>query len=173
MRILPALLAATILSSPALADTYWPGPGDIVTPHATGLHLNSADGTSRDGLPFGTPFHTTMHTLVAIFGHEVAVGFPQECGEGPLVSAAFQGQIGLMFQEDRLAGWILIDDDALSTATGLHVGSPRSALVAEGPISYFDSGIGTEFGAGDLFGLMSEAGDAVQGIWSGATCIFR
>lgn len=173
MRSVAALLTVLALAQPALADTYWPGPGDIVTPHATGLNLSSADGTSREGMPFGSPFHGTMHTLVSIFGHDVSVAFPQECGEGPLVSVHIPGQINLMYQEDRLAGWMLIDDSALRTTTGLGVGSPRAALAAEGAVDFYESGIGTEFGAGDLFGLISEDGASVQGIWSGATCIFR
>lgn len=173
MRIILASLAAAMISAPVLADTYWPSPDDIVTPSATGLHLSGADGTARVDLPFGSPFHSTMHTLVSIFGHDVSIGFPQECGEGPLVSVSIPGQIDLMFQDDRLAGWMLIDDSVLRTPTGLAVGSPSPALTREGAVSFYDSGIGTEFGAGDLFGLMSEDGDTVQAIWSGATCIFR
>lgn len=173
MRLTIVLLTATAVVTPTFADTYWPGPGDLVTPHATGLHLTSREGTSREGMPFGSSFHSTMHTLVAIFGHDVSVGFPQECGEGPLVSVDIPGQINLMFQEDRLAGWMLIDDSSLQTAAGLRVGSARAALVNEGTVNYFESGLGTEFSAGDLFGLLSEDGETVQGIWSGATCIFR
>ncbi|MBY4893155.1 hypothetical protein KUL25_10300 [Rhodobacteraceae bacterium N5(2021)] len=173
MRIVLPFLTVLALALPGRADTYWPGPGDIVTPHAGGLDLSSADGMAREGMPFGSSFHETMHTLVPIFGHDVSVAFPQECGEGPLVSVHIPGQINLMFQEDQLAGWMLIDDSALRTATGLHVGAPRMALADEGAVSCTETGIGTEFGAGDLFGLLSEDGTTIQGIWSGATCIFR
>lgn len=173
MRILSALTLIAAMASAASADTYWPSPTDVVTAHATGLHVTSADGTARDGLPFGQSFSATMHTLVQIFGHDVSIGFPQECGEGPMVSAGFPGQINLMFQDDRLAGWMLIDDSTVRTTTGLSVGSPRAALAGEGPVSLYESGIGTEFGAGDLFGLLSETGATVQGVWAGATCIFR
>lgn len=173
MRAFAPFALIVALAQPAMADTYWPGPGDIVTPDATGLHLSSADGTARDGMPFGSSFHSTMHTLVAIYGHDVSVGFPQECGEGPMVSVSIPGQIDLMFQDDRLAGWMLIDDGALRTPTGLGVGSPRGALAIEGAVSFYETGIGTEFGAGDLFGLLSEGGEAVRAVWSGAACIFR
>ncbi|ABD56279.1 hypothetical protein [Jannaschia sp. CCS1] len=173
MRFLITLLAAATLTAPAQADTHWPGPGDIVTPHATGLHLSSADGTSREGMPFGSPFQAIMHTLVSIFGHEVSVGFPQDCGEGPMVSVDIPGQINLMFQDDRLAGWMLIDESALRTTMGLAVGSARADLAMEGAVNFFETGIGTEFSAGPLFGLLSDDSETVQGIWSGATCIFR
>ncbi|GAB5448278.1 hypothetical protein [Gymnodinialimonas sp.] len=173
MRILSTILVLAAMAQAALADTYWPGPDDIVTPHATGLHLTSADGTLREGLPFGTPFHTTMHTLVAIFGHDLTVAFPQECGAGPLVSVHVPGRINLVFQEDQLAGWMMIGDSSLRTGSGLGIGSPRAALATEGAVEFYDGSIGTEFGAGDLFGLLSEDGARVLGIWSGATCIFR
>lgn len=176
MRILAAIALATTLvtlAAPAWANNHWPRPDDIVTPHATGLHLSRADGTAQTGLPFGSPFQSTMHTLVSIMGHDVSVGFPQECGEGPMVSVHIPGQIDLMFQEDHLAGWMLINDGTLRTTTGLGIGSPREALAAEGSVGFFESGIGTEFAAGDLFGLMSEDGSSVQAVWSGATCIFR
>lgn len=166
-----ALIAA--LALPAHADSYRPGTGDIVAPDARGLALTNPDDTARDHMPFGTPFHVTMHTLVSIFGHDVSVGFPQECGEGPLVSVRIPGQIDLMFQNDLLAGWMLINDAALRTPSGLGVGSPRAALTGEGSVDFVDSGIGTEFSAGELFGLMSEDGMTLQAIWLGTTCIFR
>jgi hypothetical protein len=168
---LSVLLCAT--ASPATADQYWPGPDDIVAADASGLTLTSSDGTARAGMPFGSPFHSTMHTLVSVYGHEVTVGFPQECGEGPLVSVTIPGQISLMFNQDRLSGWMLINDATLRTTSGLGVGSPSAALAAEGSVEYFETGIGTEFSAGDLFGLMSEDRATLQAVWLGDSCIFR
>lgn len=168
-----AALATSTLVSPAAANGHWPGPNDTITAHATGLFHTSPDGASRVGMPFGSPFHSTMHTLVAVFGPDVTVSFPQECGAGPLVIASFPNQIDLIFQDDRLAGWFLIDDATIQTWTGLQVGSARDALETAGLVSFFESGIGTEFSAGDLFGLMDEDGSGVAAIWSGTTCIFR
>lgn len=168
---LSTLLA--LLALPAQAEGHWPGPGDVVSPAKGGLTHVGADGTARETIAFGTGFQDTMHILVAIFGHDVTIGFPQECGAGPLVSAQIPGQIDLMFQDDRLAGWMLIDDAALRMADGVGVGSPLSALEAIGPMETFDTGLGTEFVAGDLYGLLTEDGTAVEGIWTGVTCIFR
>lgn len=173
MRIIVTLALSLLLGAPALANGHWPRTDDVVTAHATGFHVSRADGTPQDGLPFGSPFHSTMHRLVSILGHDVSVGFPQECGEGPLVSVTIADQIHLMFQEDRLAGWSLVSESGVRTTSGLSINSPRAALNAEGSVEFFETGIGTEFGAGDLFGYISEDGSSVQGVWSGAACIFR
>lgn len=170
-----ALLLSFALTGtqPAMANAHWPGPGDRVVPAKGGLAHIGADGTPRDPIAFGTGFQDTMHILVAIFGHDVTIGFPQECGAGPLVSARIPGQIDLMFQDDRLAGWMLIDDTALRMADGIGVGSSRSDLDATGPVETFETGLGTEFVAGDLYGLLTGDGTAIEGIWTGTTCIFR
>jgi len=171
----PSLALSLALTSapPAHANGHWPGPGDVVAPVKGGLSHAGADGTARDPIAFGTGFQDTMHILVAIFGHDVTIGFPQECGAGPLVSARIPGQIDLMFQDDRLAGWMLIDDTALRMPDGIGVGSPLSALEATGPVETFETGLGTEFAAGDLYGLLTADGTAIEGIWTGTTCIFR
>lgn len=173
MRLLALVALICTLGLPAMAAGHWPGPGDVVTPRVGGLDHVGADGTARDGIPFGTGFQDTMHLLVAIYGYDVSVGFPQECGAGPLVSAHIPGQIDLLFQDDRFVGWMLIGDDAMQMADGLGVRSPLAALSTLGPVGYFESGIGTEFDAGEIFGLLTEDGSAVQAIWTGTTCIFR
>jgi hypothetical protein len=173
MRILTLTALFCALAAPAQSNGHWPGPGDRVVPHAGGLVHIGADGATRPGMPFGTGFQDTMHVLVAIYGPDVRIGFPQECGEGPMVSAHIPGQIDLMFRDDQLAGWMLIDDGRLQLDPALGVGSPLAALAARGPVTTFESGIGTEFALGDLFGLLSEDGATVQAIWTGATCIFR
>lgn len=173
MRFIAAIALATLIALPAQANGHWPAPGDVVAADARGLTLTNPGGAPRNDMPFGTPFHLTMHTLVSVFGHDVIVGFPQECGEGPLVSAHIPGQIDLMFQNDLLSGWILINDAALRTSSDLGVGSPAAALAREGDIEYFASGIGTEFSAEDYYGLLSEDRGSIQAIWTGTTCIFR
>jgi hypothetical protein len=79
------LFASLLAAGPLLADAYRPGPGDTITADATGLHLSAPDGSAGRDLPFGTPFHVVMRTLVEIVGHEVYVAFPGECPDGPLV----------------------------------------------------------------------------------------
>lgn len=172
MRLLPAF-AALAFALPAQANSHWPTPNDILTATPDGLLHETEDGVPRDPIPFGTGFQDVMHVVVAIHGHEVSVGFPAECGAGPMVSADIPGAITLMFQDDQFVGWMLIGDDLLLTRDGLWVGAPRSNLPAAGEVSTFESGIGTEFQAGNYFGLFSEGGDHIQAVWSGTNCIFR
>ncbi len=171
----PALSLALIvaLSGPVAADTYWPSETDIVTPSARGLSVASEDGITRADIPFGTGFQDTIHSLIGIFGWEVDVTFPQECGAGPMVSADWPNDITLMFENDRFAGWFMGPGDLLITETGLWHGAPVSNLTTPGGVEFFESGLGTEFGARDLYGLLSEDGARVEAIWTGLNCIFR
>ncbi|MEX3014400.1 hypothetical protein [Gymnodinialimonas hymeniacidonis] len=166
-----ALIAT--LTLPAAADTYWPSESDIVTPTARGLSVASEDGTARAEIPFGTGFQDTMHGLIGIFGWEVDVTFPQECGAGPMVSADWPRDITLMFENDRFAGWFLGTGDLLSTDSGLWHGAPTSNLTTPGGVSFFESGLGTEFDSAGLYGLLTEDGARVEAIWTGVNCIFR
>ncbi len=166
-----ALIAATAL--PVHANGHWPQFGDIITPTASGLLHSTEEGVPRDPLPFGSGFQEVMHIMVNVYGHDFEISFPQECGAGPLAIAAIDGQINLTFSNDQLAGWMLIGDDLLTTETGLRVGAPADILPASGEVDFFESGLGTEFSAGDYFGLLTEGLNRVQAVWVGTNCIFR
>ncbi len=170
MRLFVAAALFAVTTLPAAAQSYYPSPDDEVSAESSGLTIASASDGASHPLPFGTGFQDTMHMLVLIFGPEVSVAFPQECGAGPLVSATIPGQINLIFQDDRFAGWMLSNDAGLSTSTGLGVGSPTDAV---GPVAFVDYGMGQEFDAGGIFGLLTEEGRAVEAIWAGTSCIFR
>ncbi len=173
MRIPLLIVSLALCAGSASADQYWPAPDDIVTAGATGLTLQSADGTAGLDLPFGTGFQDTMRSLIGIFGHDVNVSFPQECGAGPMVSARLPGAITLMFESDRLAGWFLGEGDAITTATGLRVGVSTATFASLDAVAYFESGLGTEFESAGIYGLLTEDGASVDAIWTGANCIFR
>ncbi|MEJ6394050.1 hypothetical protein V8J82_12330 [Gymnodinialimonas sp. 2305UL16-5] len=173
MRLLPCLALAILAAGSAAADTYSPRPGDIVTPSPSGLTLSNPDGTTQAQVDFGTGFHTTMQAIVTIFDHNTTISFPEECGAGPMVSADIPGQITLMFQEDRLVGWMLNRGAALITDTGLSIGMSTDTLVATGPVEFFESGLGTEFSRDGTYGVLNETGDRIEAIWSGTNCIFR
>jgi hypothetical protein len=171
VRIEPLLVAWLLAAGPLAADTYRPSPGDTITADATGLHLSAPDGSAAQNLPFGTPFHIVMRTLVEIVGHEVHVAFPGECPEGALVNVTLPGRIDLNFREDRLEGWFLGPQDDVATADGLAIGTPRAVL--KDAAWFDDSTLGEEFTLGDISGLMSEDGNSVSHLWSGTACIFR
>ncbi|MEJ6389588.1 hypothetical protein [Gymnodinialimonas ulvae] len=170
-----ALLLALATALPAQANSHWPQPTDTIIPTTEGLLRLNAEGVPHDPMLFGTGFEAVMHTLIPVFGWDAPyeISFPSECGAGPMVSVHFPGRIQLMFQDDVLAGWMLIRDAGLVTDTGFAVGSPISALSAEGPVSTFETGLGTEFQAGETYGLLTEDGTRVEGLWTGTTCIFR
>ena len=166
-----ALLAATSL--PLHANEHWPRFGDTITPSVSGMLRETESGVPRDPMPFGTGFQDVMHTMVGVFGHDVVVGFPQECGAGPMVSARIPGSISLMFQDDLFVGWFLGNGDLLTTDTGLWHGAPISNLTVTGTASFSESGLGTEFESDGLYGLLSEDGTRIEAVWTGVNCIFR
>ncbi|MBF9043946.1 hypothetical protein HKCCE4037_11450 [Rhodobacterales bacterium HKCCE4037] len=170
----PVLSAVILgLAFPAGADTHWPSETDVVTPTAAGLSVTREDGTALAEIPFGTGFQDTMHRLIGIYGHEVDIFFPQECGAGPMVSARIPEAITLLFQDDRFGGWFLGRRDLLTTDTGLWHGAPVENLTTAGGASFFESGLGTEFESAGLFGLLSEDGERIEAVWTGLNCIFR
>ena len=173
MRMLLPSAIFTILAFPVSAQSYWPSESDIVTPTALGLSVATENGQPAAELPFGTGFQDTMHGLIAILGWNVAVGFPQECGAGPLVSADFPGDITLMFQNDRFVGWFMDAGDLLVTDSGLRHAAPTSILTTTGTPEFFESSLGTEFETAGLYGLLSDDGARIDAIWTGTNCIFR
>ncbi|WP_224815790.1 hypothetical protein [Hasllibacter sp. MH4015] len=173
MRLALIAAIAASLALPAAANEHWPQFGDVITPTSTGLLRTTESGIPRDPLPFGTGFQDVMHTMVGVYGHEVVVGFPQECGAGPMVSATLPQSITLMFQDDRFVGWFMGTGDLLATDTGLWPTAPVSNLTAHGGVEFFDSGLGTEFAFNDTYGLLTEDGARIDAVWAGTNCIFR
>ena len=139
MRLLLSLTLIIACSVAATAQTYWPSETDIVTPTARGLAITTQTGAPATQIPFGTGFQDSMHQLIGILGWDVDVGFPQECGAGPLVSADWPDAITLMFENDRFAGWFLGAGDRLITDTGLLANAPLSSLTAPGTATLYDS----------------------------------
>lgn len=173
MRSIHLAAVISTLALPAVADTYWPSDTDVVTPSARGLSVATEDGVLAADIHFGTGFQDTMHGLIAILGWDVDIGFPQECGAGPMVSASFPSDITLMFQNDQFAGWFLGAGDLLATNTGLWHGAPVTNLTTAGSPEFFESGLGTEFESAGMFGLLSEDDARIEAVWTGANCVFR
>ena len=169
----PALAILTLLATPALADSYSPAPGDRVTIAQGGLGLAAADATSTAALPFGTGFHDSLRALSTVLGHDFSVYLPEDCPAGPVVIASFPGQIDLIYQQDRLAGWMLRPGATITTASGVGLGTPLAGLGGFPTLEVLDSSLGWEFQAEELSGLLSEREGIVDHLWSGTVCIFR
>lgn len=168
--LLPLLLCLPLAVS---ADSYSPAPGDRVTLGHEGLSLSAPDASAGAPLPFGSPFHASMAALTTVLGHEFSVYLPEECPAGPVVVASFPRTLDLIYQEDRLVGWMLRPGSDLTTQAGVGIGSPVEALGGLVGLEVFDSSLGWEFRAGGLSGLLSDAAGSVEHLWSGTVCIFR
>ena len=182
----PAESGAAGAEAAAPAD---PAPAaQALTVEAEGLRLfDPASGSARP-IPFGTAQAQVMAALASRGAAET--GTNAECGAGPLAYARWPDGLTLWFQQDALAGWALNapDGDAppsraggISTASGLTVGnsqtsaSTRADLDSAYAATVTQSTLGTEFAAGDLYGLLDGEGSGakVTVLWAGVSCNFR
>jgi len=170
---LSAVLTATLLATPALADSYRPAPGDRVQISQGGLALSRPDASAMAPLPFGSPFHESLRMLATVLGPDFSVNLPEECPAGPVVVVSFPDQIDLIYQNDHLVGWMLRRGSELTTAGGISLGAPLAALGGFATLEVFESSIGWEFQAGSISGLLSDREGMVEHLWSGTVCIFR
>lgn len=142
-----------------------------------GLRLVDGDSGKTYPIDFGTPEKDTLDRVVKARGAVVDQGDNDECGAGPLSYANFDGNVALLFQDGKFAGWSLNEggDTKVTTMTGIGLGSTRKALAAAYETKVEDSTIGTEFLAGGFSGLLDGKGDAakITDIWAGVTCIAR
>jgi len=148
----------------------------VLAVEGEGLRLFDRDTGSARPLPFGTPREEALAAL-AFRGEPAATGRLEECGAGPLDYARWGDGLTLYFQDSRLAGWALDDrgKGGPTTAAGLGVGSTRAELEAAYDAKVFDSTLGTEFAAGELFGILDGPGPKakVAHLWAGASCNMR
>ncbi|NNC60325.1 MAG: aspartate-semialdehyde dehydrogenase [Erythrobacter sp.] len=97
-----------------------------------------------------------------------------ECGAGPMNFTNFDGGLTVNFQDGRLVGWYFDEPNAaISTATGLTVGTARDEVMATRGFSALEeSTLGEEFAVGDQLGGFLDD-DAVSGLYAGTNCFFR
>lgn len=180
-----SLAACTPDAQPApKADAPATSPATPATPAATqpalaveaeGLRLfDSASGSARP-IPFGTARAQTLAALA--FRGTPETGTNGECGAGPLAYASWPDGLEIWFQDDAFAGWALDDRaaGAIGTAAGIGPGSTRAALDSATAATVEQSTLGTEFAAGELFGLLDGTGQGakVTNMWAGVSCNFR
>ncbi len=142
---------------------------------AEGLRLfDPASGSARP-IPFGTARAQTLAALA--FRGSPGTGTNGECGAGPLAYASWPDGLILWFQNEVFAGWALDDRaaGAIGTAAGIGPGSTRADLDSATAATVEQSTLGTEFAAGELFGLLDGAGQGAEitNMWAGVSCNFR
>ena len=162
-----------------------PPPAQAVAPtlaiESEGLRLfDPASGSARP-IPFGTPRDAVMAAL-GFRGAPASTNRLEECGAGPLDQASWSDGLTLYFQDSKFAGWALGGEreagdgkGAITTASGIGIGSTRAELEAAYKAEVFDSSLGTEFAAGELFGILEGAGSKakITHLWAGTSCNMR
>lgn len=204
-RIVPLLILATLAAcapdAPAVpedgtapapaapAEAAAPAAAPVLTVEAEGLRLfDPASGSARP-LPFGTGPAQAMAALASRGAAET--GTNADCGAGPLAYARWPDGLTLWFQDERFAGWALnprpdtaprpdsaspsAPPSGVSTASGLTIGSTRADLDSAYAATVTQSTLGTEFAAGELYGLLDGEGSGARviALWAGVSCNFR
>lgn len=142
---------------------------------AEGLRLFNKQSGSARAIAFGTPRGDVL-AMLAFLG-KPETGTNGECGAGALDYANWPSGLGLFFQDDKFAGWNLNDHGKgeMTTASGIGIGSSRTDLEAAYAADISETTLGTEFAAGELFGLLDGKGNAakITNMWGGVSCNFR
>lgn len=167
--------AAPTAAPPAVSGAASSAPSPALAVEAEGLRLfDPASGAARP-IPFGTARAQMMTALAARGAAET--GTNGECGEGPLDFATWADGLTLWFQDGVLAGWALngAAEGAASTAAGIAPGSSRAELESAYAVTVEQTSLGTEFAAGELFGIIEGDGPEarVSAMWAGVSCNFR
>lgn len=141
-----------------------------------GLQLVDRDGKTYP-IAFGVAEDQALRQVSQARGALVDQGDNDECGAGPLSYANFEGNLALLFQDGKFAGWSVNEggDTAITTTSGIGLGATRAALEKAYQTTVEESTIGTEFTAGGLSGLLDGKGPSakITDIWAGVTCIAR
>lgn len=123
-----------------------------------------------------TEMFDARKTAIKAWGKPAEEGRMEECGAGPLDFARFGNDVTLHFQDGTFVGWSAGSDSTATLPQGAGVGSSLTEIeAAAGTLETFESSLGREFAAGEVFGIASGPGtDArVELFWSGVSCIFR
>jgi hypothetical protein len=174
----PAMVANTDDPAPSGAtNVAVPVSSLVVALSGDGLQLVDGESGKTYPIAFGTAQQQTLDSIAKARGAATETGDNGECGAGPIFYAIAPGQLTLVFQEQKFAGWSIgsTGDAKLTTISGIGIGSKRSALEAAYQATVEESTIGTEFLAGGISGLFDGKGpDAkITDIWAGVTCIAR
>ncbi len=94
----------------------------------------------------------------------------EECGAGPIDYVKWEDSLTLYGQDGAFMGWFFeMPEAALSTASGITIGSTRAELESAYTIELFESSLGTEFIVGDMGGLLDGEGKQakITHLWAG------
>jgi hypothetical protein len=143
------------------------GPAVVLAPD--GLEV----GGSK--LAFGQPQPRVLSAAGAALGAAKNEGRQEECPAGPLHQTTFDG-VQLVFQDSAFVGWAAQSGSPLRTSAGIGPGSTQAQIKAAYPAATVDeTSLGTEFIAGDLYGVFADstASAPLEIMFAGINCIFR
>jgi hypothetical protein len=153
-------------SQPAAA-----APSIVLAPD--GLQLTGGAAPRR--LAFGEPQTRVLADAGAVLGAPQNGGLQEECPAGPLYQTTFS-TVQLVFQDSAFVGWAARTPSPLRTAEGVGPGSTLGQIRAAYPAATVDqTSLGTEFAAGDLYGVFADstASAPLDFMFAGINCIFR
>lgn len=171
-----------------VAESGRPSTGEAVAPavaasdkprlavDSEGLRWFLPNGSARP-LAFGMPEAQILASLERVRG-PAAKGVNEDCGAGPVQYANWPDGLSVVFQNGEFAGWGLDRraSGALTTANGVGPGTTRSVLEESfGSVTVRNTSLGTEFAAGDIFGVLDGAGPEarITDMWAGVSCVAR
>lgn len=142
-----------------------------------GLQLVGDQTGSTVPLAFGTDMTVVADALTSILGNPLESVENSECGAGPQTITQWPRGLALHAADGEFIGWSAgPDTDAtLTTMAGVGIDSTRSELESAYTVEVFESSLGAEFSAGDLFGILNstEPDAVVENLWAGTVCNFR
>lgn len=188
------ILAVASLAGCGASDPPAPVPAPAAAPDTTaqatplpslvidgeGLRVVAASGSTQP-LAFGTHFDTAVDAVSEVRGEPAQRDVSPECGAGALDYAEWADGLTVYGQDGEFRGWALGsrgapgDRSSMTTMTGLGLGSTRAEMESAYDAVVEESTLGTEFAAGDLYGLLSgpDPDATVESLWAGVSCNFR
>lgn len=155
-------------------------PDGVVRLRGDGLEVTGPLGTA---LSFGSPRETVEAELAKVFDEARDAGTNSECGAGPIAFTEYPGGLTLNFQEGKLIGWSLRDDETgsesadIATAEGIALDSSEADLAEAYEVEMIaDSTLGEEFTTpAGIFGFLTGEGaqKEVESLHAGTNCFFR
>lgn len=142
-----------------------------------GIQMVNPETGSAAIVAFGTDREQAITALDrSLAGQTRTSSTNSECGAGSMEFVAWSGGLTALFQDSKFAGWALNENaEALTTMSGIGIGSSRKELESAYNARIFASSLGTEFTAGDISGLLDGDGEAakITNLWAGTSCNFR
>jgi hypothetical protein len=140
-----------------------------------GLEIAAGGGVPKR-LAFGGPGAGVLADVGAVLGEPAEQGTQEECPAGPLQYATYGQGLQLQFQDGAFVGWSARRGSTFRTTSGIGPGSTLGQVRAAYPAATVQqTSLGTEFAAGDLYGVVADPSPAgnVEIMFAGTNCIFR